>query len=180
MISNKTLETHWLWRAAWMTFGRDFPVHTGILSPLLAVLPMKSLTFSLLGQPFLGPLMAQFTKQLTSYLFPNNRKNNVLTAAGFFGTSAMVIQSLKIKFQGHKLPFPQTSHLTRFHKEARGELACVWRTRRGEVPTWSGLFEDEMKCRLEQTSSEKAELSSGDQGCEKVRRNLCSGHSLQA
>lgn len=33
---------------------------------------------------------------------------------------------------------------------------------------------------MKQKSSEKAGLSSGDQGFEKVRRNLCSGHSLQA
>lgn len=70
--------------------------------------------------------MAQFIKQLTSHLFPNKRKKNVLTAAGFFGTSEMVIQSLKIIFQGHKFAFSPT-HLThtRFHKETRGELACV-------------------------------------------------------
>lgn len=38
-----------------------------------------------------------------------------------------VIQSLKIKFQGHKLPFPQTSHLTGF-----GVLLLTF-TRRPEV-----------------------------------------------
>lgn len=37
-----------------------------------------------------------------------------------------------------------------------------------------------MKYGLGQKSSEKAGVSSGDQGLEKVRRKLCSGHGLQA
>lgn len=129
------------------------------------------------GATLLGPLMAQFIKQLTSHLFLNNREKLVLTAAGFFGTSAMVIQSLMIKFRGYKFPFPQTSHLTRFHKEARGDLTCVWGTRGGEVPTWSGLFQEEMKYGTEIKWEGRTLI--GDQGLEKVRRNLCPGHGLQ-